>query len=487
MPAGVVNYFKGERFAYTDFAILGVLQLLFMEGAISVGIFYDIYCHWIKTFWTRMAHILLPDVPIDRSKVFGGVGKYHIAGHTDSCYAQYSPNNMQGVGRLDAEGCERAWADLNQAARSSSEKGPGFRIDSLNHCMQDWNWRKITGMVSLLLVKYTEAVAMATQQQSQWEEFHESLDNLLTSKWAAMSILPYKEKGSKTWTSVFLSREGTATSITRKLLELNMLEQKELQQQHNEPGITLAAWIAEGLEIEYQQQRLMRDVKACGSTLTDRQALDFFNRRSALSARIIRNRQSAAFFLDVMLSTSYNSESLAEETDGQPEKATLYLPSRLGKSLSLTDRSVRAQGTEYALRRVACLRGIHRLKVAAIQKKNAIRGKQQRARGEIQNTRAQGLIDRITQRVDLACWEYSNSWGAMRLLGLEVKDTQLFQPIEKSDLSRLSRFLGGDRDLGEGYKDAPWFWSVPMGDSEDGPGMVEQEVNEANRVEWFRG
>ncbi|KAG8706551.1 hypothetical protein FRC08_000988 [Ceratobasidium sp. 394] len=487
MPSGVVNYFKGERFAYTDFAILSVLQLLFLEGAITVGIFYDIYCHWIKTFWARMSHILLPQVPIDPSKVFGGVGKYHITGHTDSCYAQYSPNNMQGVGRLDAEGCERAWADLNQAARSSSEKGPGFRIDSLNHCMQDWNWRKITGMVSLLLTKYTEAVVMAAEQESQWREFHDSLDNALTSKWADMPITPYKDKGGKTWTSVFLSKQAAATSITRKLLELNKLEQKELQQQNSEPGITLAAWIAEGLEIESQQQQLVRDLKACGSNMTDRQALDFFNHRSALSSRIIRNRQSAAFFLDIILSVSHNSESLAEETDGQPEKATLYLPSQLGKSLSLTERSIRAKGTEYKIRRVACLRGIHRLKVAAIQKKNAIMGKQQRARGEIHNTRAQGVIDRIAQRVDLACWEYTNSWRAMKVLGVDDMDAKLFRPIEKADISKLSRFLGGNRELGEGYKEAPWFWSVPVGDSEAEPMSVEQEVNEANRVEWFRG
>lgn len=53
---------------------------------------------------------------------------------------------MYGVGRLDAEGCERAWANLNQAAGSTCEKGHGARIEALNHCMQDWNWKKTTGI-----------------------------------------------------------------------------------------------------------------------------------------------------------------------------------------------------------------------------------------------------------------------------------------------------------------------------------------------------
>ncbi|KAF8600810.1 hypothetical protein BDV93DRAFT_446802 [Ceratobasidium sp. AG-I] len=80
------------------------------------------------------------------SHFYGSIPKYHLAGHTDGCYAQYLLNHMTGVRRLDAEGCERAWADLNQASGSTLEKGHGSHIDALNHCMQDWNWHKTTGI-----------------------------------------------------------------------------------------------------------------------------------------------------------------------------------------------------------------------------------------------------------------------------------------------------------------------------------------------------
>jgi hypothetical protein len=123
------------------------MSILMEEGAESIGVFYDIYCHWSKGFWNRAPSVTLPDSSVQCPRdFFGGIPKYHLAGHTDSCYARFSLNNMPGVGHLDAEGCEHAWADLNQASRSTSEKGLGSRIDALNHCMHDWNWRKITGM-----------------------------------------------------------------------------------------------------------------------------------------------------------------------------------------------------------------------------------------------------------------------------------------------------------------------------------------------------
>ncbi|KAG9107753.1 hypothetical protein FRC07_008580 [Ceratobasidium sp. 392] len=256
---------------------------------------------------------------------------------------------MQGVGQIDAEGCERAWADLNQASRSSSEKGPGFRIDSLNHCMHDWNWRKIVGMVSLLINKYAEATRMAHDQQEQWKTFDATVDDSDRIAWEKLPITPEQEPGKKTWTSVFISKEGSATSMSQALLELNQQEELEEAGDSMERGFTAPAWVAEGLEIEIQH------------------------------TRIIQHRQHAAFFMDIAPSIVGVSTSLAEETNGQPENAILYLPSQLGGSLLSTERTQRVQQVEYKLRKVACFRAIHRLKVALIQKKNLIKGKKKQA------------------------------------------------------------------------------------------------------------
>jgi hypothetical protein len=222
--------------------------------------------------------------------MYGGIPKYHLAGHTDACYAQYSLNNMKGVGRLDAEGCERAWADLNQAARSTSEKGPGFRIDSLNHCMHDWNWKKTTGMSTPLLLcgqvfcltdstiltatqltkKWDEAHRMAEEQEDMWTSFSNSLEAELVTNWSNATTEP--TKSGSTWTSLFLMKESARrllsayshpqsefyipadTSVTRAVLGLNNLEAADnVTQEATEHGFTAPAWVSEGIEIEIQQ------------------------------------------------------------------------------------------------------------------------------------------------------------------------------------------------------------------------------------------
>lgn len=43
------------RFANTDFAIASVMSNLMNEGASTIGVFYDIFCHWSKTFWSNRA------------------------------------------------------------------------------------------------------------------------------------------------------------------------------------------------------------------------------------------------------------------------------------------------------------------------------------------------------------------------------------------------------------------------------------------------
>ncbi|KAG8793227.1 hypothetical protein FRC12_003444 [Ceratobasidium sp. 428] len=225
--------------------------------------------------------------------------------------------------------------------------------------------------------------------------------------------------------------------------------------------------------------------------MTPRQALDCFNRRSTLSARIIRHRQSAALFLDVAPSNIYSSSSLAEETDGQPEHAPLLLPSRLGDELVSTERSQRVRRIERELRRVSSYRAINRVKLALIEKKNAIDALK-KIRGETKRSRAQAAIDRITQRIDFGCWEYNNSYNALLKVGIPKLDDSVLEPMKDSDISGVITILSTDRDLGEGYKELPWFWQVSIDNEKpNGPAPtakdVQEQVDEATKVEWFRG
>lgn len=141
------------------------------EGARAVGVHYDIMCHYIKNLWARFGKLPPPVGPLylqDLDTFVAPVPKFHLAGHVDSCYARFSLNNMAGVDRLDAEGSEHCWANLNHASGSTSERGPGSRVDGLNHVMQQWNWCKLVGMgarESSLVCKMTDLVFSRISEQ----------------------------------------------------------------------------------------------------------------------------------------------------------------------------------------------------------------------------------------------------------------------------------------------------------------------------------
>jgi hypothetical protein len=219
-------------------------------------------------------------------------------------------------------------------------------------------------------------------------------------------------------------------------------------------------------------------LKTFGKQITDRQALDIFQRRSALSGRIITHRQRASLFLDILLKTDQLSESLAEETDGRPELARLYLPRQLGDSLLPSQRSRRVQGVELKLQRVACLRALSRVRTTSIQKAQLIATKQHHARGEVANTRAQTMITRLSDRMDLAIWEYENSRTAMHKLGPVSAEDRIFKPLSSGDLKGLSSILKGDRELGEGSKQLPWFWVLKGDEQLSNQGGIIEEVHE---------
>ncbi|KAG8747683.1 hypothetical protein FRC12_014020 [Ceratobasidium sp. 428] len=215
LSSGTVNFLSGEMFLYADY----IFQLLLLhcrsEGVTDVGIHYNIICHYIIKMWERWGEIqcLGGDIKqADFESFIAAIPKFHLAGHTITCFIRFALNHIFGVGRLDAEGGERCWSNLNHASGSTSDRGPGSRIDTLNSVMQQWNWKKIIGMAAYILEKWEEARTMATEQRKAWLEFSGTFDPTDITSWESMSLEP--EFKNNQWTSVFAlpETEGLFTS-----------------------------------------------------------------------------------------------------------------------------------------------------------------------------------------------------------------------------------------------------------------------------------
>ncbi|CEL53434.1 hypothetical protein RSOLAG1IB_11366 [Rhizoctonia solani AG-1 IB] len=314
-------------------------------------------------------------------------------------------------------------------------------------------------IVPALLKKLQEAITSGDELEEAWVIFHESQSPQLTREWEKLSTEPYMVNNK--WASVFLLDNSKAPSRLRTVLDLNYKESaRVIESETTEPGFTAPSWLSEGIDLEKLQLRLRRDVADLGGIMTDRQGLEIYNRRMALSKRIYTHRQNTSFFIDVKHDSPGSSPSLAEETDGQPEYAKLYLPSQLEDRLPLTERSKRVTELEKALRRSECFETLRRIRTACIQKSQMLLGKKKNARGEIANTRAQVMVGRLTKRIDNSIAEYSISYESLCKMGLEHDEIHPLRPLNSSSLKGLMQILSGNRELGEGRQKLPWFWAA---------------------------
>lgn len=108
---------------------------------------YDIACQWYKHLWQRMQRI--PEawhVNHESKDITFLVPKFHLPAHVMECQWLFSFNLVRGVGRTDGEAPERGWANINPAASSTKEMGPGSRRDTIDDHFGDWNWKKLIGL-----------------------------------------------------------------------------------------------------------------------------------------------------------------------------------------------------------------------------------------------------------------------------------------------------------------------------------------------------
>lgn len=227
LPHSVVDFQKGERsdgpfeFSYhylnstrhmnIDYAICQALSHNSL-GLHEALIVYDVACQWSIHFKERVdqsQHLSLPEglnhIP--------AVGKFHLAAHVESCFAQFSLNFVQGAGQLDGEILETSWAVLNKAAGSTRAMTKPHRQEMLDAHILDSNWKKHVNMgmvlfddqiklmvISQLIVKSLKrkiAKALPAMQESleAFQELDQSIDPQTRKKWQAQEDMALEFRG----------------------------------------------------------------------------------------------------------------------------------------------------------------------------------------------------------------------------------------------------------------------------------------------------
>ncbi|KAG9097027.1 hypothetical protein FS749_007237 [Ceratobasidium sp. UAMH 11750] len=266
----------------TDYAIASAIAALLVHGLLLIGLTYDIFCHWFAGFTDRAlefpTHIALP-VELD---ILGGVPRFHIAGHIEKCRVRHSLNYKPFVGRIEGEGCERAWAFLNETAGSTLEKSPGARWDAINYTLDDWNFEKMITMATFLCSKFQDAKKMHKRQSIVFKELDSSLPPETTAEWRKESTEPCQENGR--WTSPFFGKNDWDWGVKEALHKEQANKEARQSDTGNQKGVL--KWISQAIELENALDKLRADAMELSAKSTPRQHNLINDRRKLYLTRV---------------------------------------------------------------------------------------------------------------------------------------------------------------------------------------------------------
>ncbi|KAF5329091.1 hypothetical protein D9611_014283 [Ephemerocybe angulata] len=524
-PMSVGDFQKGERYVNMDYLFFSSIRNTLLLLALVVS--YDIACQWSINLFTRlgMYPAWMKASKLPEKKTTFLVPKFHLPAHIQSCWSRYSYNYASGVGTTDGEAIERLWAGLNHYASSTKEMGPGSRQDILDDAFGDWNWRKITSFIpesvkhAALHREFTEACPAETI--TEWEERIQIYERSPSSE-----PNPYESGKVLLFDTV---RKTIAQEETDELAGGSGVSVDE--------EVSASQLITMGIEIEEQQRRLSNSQRNQPKHASE-------NERANLKLQINSLRRKVDGWVDIQHRYVPSLRILRQrledhETGGKldcPTKSSLHLPSSL---LTLKTRhpdiilptaqscDIRLYVLEWRLRCAQAQDALVSLRDAIRLRAHLYQDKKRHQRGQAANTRSNGLIERATERIRATAERYQSAQSAIWLLGTHLKRTS-FQTQYPILLPTDIRNISEDEDEADEPALAPWknkakkgttvestrsetrrtvswIWrhSGVVGDGVSGggegeetgsaggigstaPAQLQQDLNEAVRIEWFK-
>ncbi|CAE6424075.1 unnamed protein product [Rhizoctonia solani] len=484
-PHGVVDFFKGERFNYADYALATLLCHLLKRrgGCLPIGITYDVWCHYKTNLFERLK--LVPPsiaVPEDLDLV-GAIPKWHLIGHQRQCFVRYSLDNMPFVGRLEGEGVERFWAHLNQHSGSTSEQSPGYRTDSVNNIIRRWNKDKAHNMHTTLPTRYKDA----KKKWKEEKEIHDDLtssfeDDELIKRWQNESIEAVEGPNGE-WISPLMDPELPSGGYSEAVKEGRKRESPTARVPGRRPGAT--RWISDGIELEHSICNFNDEAKDLGDATSSRRTESLNTKRLALRDRVDKFLKQREYYMSDLTHPDLDKPlrlQMFYEEDAEGEGVDLGMPSSYGPDTIEAAGLSSMANLEQELRRGMCNESLASVKRLLRARAKGFQDKHRHVRGREQTTRAEAGFRAQMKQIKKAGWRYTNSYEALKQLGLSETDKKYYKDLLETDLVSLKSYYGGqaDRKKGEKKSTMSWIWRTRAAPNTD------EGDDEDLKTEWFR-
>ncbi|KAG8704174.1 hypothetical protein FRC09_003713 [Ceratobasidium sp. 395] len=477
-PRGMVNFLAGERQIYCDFAFAAMYKYTSARGWLPIGMTYDIWCHWWINFFRRTANLPpLYELPADLDLI-GAIGKWHLLGHIRVCWIRWSLDHMPFVGRLEGEGPERAWAHFNEHSGSTSEQGPGLRMDNINNVAAGWNFMKGTEMHRALPARFRDAEKALERELKAHQGLSASLPRKKVLDWELEPSEAKDKNGDGNWTSPLM--DPVVTGGFQETV------QEEREDEVKATGVIgkrggQVRWMAEAIELEHSAQNLKDEDKGLGSKPSPRQANGINSKRIKLRDRIEAWMEKRPLYMpDIGEPDSPRLIAFVGEDGEWTEPVDLGLPSSYVRA-TLVDAGLSAMADlEKKLRRGVCKDSLESVKRQLGGKAAAIKYKQTQS-GQSCVTRAEAAIQAQTTKILKSRWRYLNSRDALLQLVMTEAELDEYKDLKLEDLKPLRAFYDDyANDTGHGATSMSWIWRSTVARN-----VKEWEV-EALKPEWFR-
>ncbi|QRV77418.1 hypothetical protein RhiJN_05433 [Ceratobasidium sp. AG-Ba] len=447
---------KGKQI-YCDFAFGSMYKYLSARGELPIGMTYDIWCHWWTNFWRRMANLPpIYHIP-EHLDITGAIPKWHLLGHHRLCWILYSLDHKQFVGRLEGEGPERVWAHFNEHSGSTSEQGPGMRLDTWCNVACDWSFVKATEMHRTLPSRFREARKSYIEQLREHETLTSSFPRRKIREWESESIEPKDENNDGNWTTPLMD-PVLKGGYYETLREERETETEAVRLTGRRTGAV--RWIADGIELEHSLQNLKDERKALGSKPTARQAELLNSKRLALRDRIdIFMQKRVLHMLEIDEPDQPRPLQFVGEDGEWAEPVELGLPSSYKADTLLKAGVSKLAEIERRLRRGACTDALESVKRLLGGKAAVIKFKNQHLTGQIATTRAESTIQKHTVKILKARQRYLNSRDALLMLEPTETDLDQYRDLQTQDLQTLKTYFEEyAQTTGHGKTSMSWIW-----------------------------
>ncbi|PPQ76066.1 hypothetical protein CVT26_004585 [Gymnopilus dilepis] len=484
-PNGVGDLQKGERYLNMDYVFFKSLNIRPTVPFITVS--YDIACQWSIKLMERMK-IYPPAMHVLDRAIRYFIPKFHLPAHILACLIIYSLNYNKDCARTDGEGVERGWDHINPIAASTREMGPGNRRDTLDAHFGDWNWKKTCRMADFLLRQIKEAVLELEEKSHIHDEFSNGLPKDDVKSWEAQLDAWEADNAQKNPfepSYKALSQQSVRRQLAEE--ETKALNDGTAFSMHED--VSASQLITLGLELENQQRKLAVDQELLGIHATDDQKTKITLRSNALQRKVDAWIEIEHMYIpSLRVLRSKAAESKENLTPLPAHEVPLLLPSALSPTMPC---DVRLRQIEWRLRLAQCTDALDDLRDGLCLRSFVLIDKSRFQRGQRQNTRSQGIVDRIQAKVKAAANRYRTARAAISKLAVILQQVGWEGTIRALKDEDIRPLTPEDSHQGKGKTSAPsegrrtlsWIWTQ-MGNSMEF--KEDERLDESLRIEWCK-